>query len=287
MRVLITGGTGFTGRYMHAELSANGYEVTNLQCNLMDYVDLEAEVHRLQPNYVVHLAGIAFVAHQTPMDFYETHVLGTLNLLKALATKGGSDLRKVLLASSANVYGNSIAGQYTESTPLKPANDYAVSKLAMEYMSWLWREKLPIVIARPFNYTGVGQSDDFLLPKLVRHFKEKQPSIALGNTFVKRDFSDVRDVVYAYRGLLEASDSKGAVNVCSEHLYSVDDVLAILRDISGHNIQVTVNEQFVRRGEVPVLYGSCERLRQITGNYVPCPLRDTLQWMLDADGTLA
>lgn len=282
MKVLLTGGSGFTGRYMSEELSARGYQVVNLRSRLLDAQGIAVEVAQVEPDYVVHLAGIAFVAHKTPMDFYETHVLGTLNLLKALADCGGGRIKKVLLSSSANVYGNSVAGQYSEATPLKPANDYAVSKVSMEYMAWLWREKLPIVIARPFNYTGIGQSESFLLPKLISHFQNKARSIALGNTYVKRDFSDVRDIVLAYRCLLENDESKGAVNVCSETLYSVEDVLGELKVISGHELEVTVNPQFVRKDEVPVLYGDCSKLRSILGRYAPRPLNETLRWMYEA-----
>lgn len=278
MKVLITGLSGFTGRYMADELSAHGHEVIGLSANLLDAPALNDEVKTIVPDAVVHLAGIAFVAHKTAMDFYNTHVQGTLNLLSALANLP-HPIQKVLLASSATVYGNSVEGQYSENTPLKPANDYSVSKLAMEYMAWLWREKLPIVIARPFNYTGVGQSANFLLPKVVAHFQAKKPEIELGNIQVWRDFSDVRDVVAAYRKLLESPESKGAINVCSETVYSVGDVLGILQELAGYKITVRVNPQFVRHDEVKILYGSCAKLRSLIGDYNPRPLKETLQWM--------
>lgn len=291
-RLLITGISGFTGHYVQEEFRSHGWEVFGcgsreseqpgyFQADLLRTETLQAMVAEVQPHAVVHLAGIAFAAHRHPIDFYNTHVHGTLNLLDALAAKAGN-LQKVLLASTANVYGNTRPGVYDEAAPLKPFNDYGVSKLAMEYMAWLWREKLPIVIARPFNYTGVGQAEHFLLPKIIRHFKEKAPRIELGNLHVRRDYSDVRNVAAAYRRLVECSDSKGAINVCSGNAYSVHAVLEMVSEISGHRLEVAVNPAFVRAGEVELLSGSHERLEKTVGPIEWIPFRDTLRWMLEA-----
>lgn len=291
-RLLITGIAGFTGHYVREEFFSHGWEVFGcgsresvqpgyFQADLLRPETVHAMVAEVQPHAVVHLAGIAFAAHRQPIDFYNTHVLGTLNLLDALAARTGN-LQKVLLASTANVYGNTKPGVYDEAAPLKPFNDYGVSKLAMEYMAWLWREKLPIVIARPFNYTGVGQAEHFLLPKIIKRFKEKAPRIELGNLHVRRDFSDVRNVATAYRKLVESPEAKGAINVCSGDAYSVHEVLEMVSEISGHSLGVAVNPDFVRAGEVELLYGNREKLEKTVGLIEWIPLRDTLRWMLEA-----
>jgi nucleoside-diphosphate-sugar epimerase len=289
-RLLITGIAGFTGQYVREEFLLHGWEVFGcgsresalpgyFQVDLLHAETVHAMVAQVQPHAVVHLAGIAFAAHRHPIDFYNTHVLGTLNLLDALAAKAGP-LQKVLLTSTANVYGNTTAGLYDEAAPLKPFNDYGVSKLAMEYMAWLWREKLPIVIARPFNYTGVGQAAHFLLPKIIKHFKEKAPLIELGNLHVSRDYSDVRRVACAYRKLVECPEAKGAVNVCSGNAYSVHEVLEMVSRISGHSLEVVVNPAFVRANDVKTLYGDPTKLRGLIGAWETPPLEDTLRWML-------
>jgi len=291
-RLLITGISGFTGYYVREEFAARGWEVFGCgsreyampgyyQADLLSEQALRGMLAEVQPQAVVHLAGIAFAAHRQPIDFYNTHVQGTLNLLNAL-TASCTGLQKVLLASTSNVYGNTKAGVYDETAPLKPFNDYGVSKLAMEYMAWLWRDKLPIVIARPFNYTGVGQAEHFLLPKIIKHFKERRARIELGNLHVRRDYSDVRNVAEAYFRLVECPVAKGAVNVCSGHAYSVHEVLEMMTEISGHRLQVAVNPEFVRRGEVELLYGSHEKLETIAGPMDWIPLGDTLRWMLDS-----
>lgn len=293
-RLLITGINGFTGRYVRDEFLKSGWEVYGCgasptaelpnycQADLLDPKSLEDVVVRVQPHAVVHLAGIAFAAHRHPIDFYAIHVQGTLNLLSTL-DKHGVGLEKVLLASTANVYGNSVAGIFVESSPLKPFNDYGVSKLAMEYMAWLWREKLPIIIVRPFNYTGVGQAPQFLLPKIVDHFRRRERVIELGNLDVRRDFSDVRNVASAYRRLVEHPEAKGAVNVCSGVPYSVKDVLAMATQIAGYEIEVNVNPAFLRPGEVDLLCGSHARLEEMVGVIDWIPLQETIQWMMSIE----
>src|SRR3990167_2090125 len=292
-RALITGIHGFTGRYMAAELESNGYEVIGLgsqpgneagyyQADLTDADALRAVLADIQPDVVVHLAALAFVGHGDANAFYQVNLLGTRNLLEAIAACGKLP-ECVLLASSANVYGNASEGMLNELTAPAPANDYAVSKLAMEYMASLWRERLPIVVARPFNYTGVGQSDNFSLPKIVSHFRRKAAKIELGNLDVWRDFSDVRAVVRAYRGLLEVKPLGQTVNVCSGHAHSLREVLWMCQSITGLDMQVEVNPAFVRASEVKTLCGDASRLRSLLGSWQTPPLADTLRWMLTAD----
>ena len=284
---LVTGQRGFTGRYVTSELERAGYTVVGLSHGTAtgtDAVDIRSRqevidaVASITPEVVVHLAAIAFVAHGDAEDIYRSNVLGTRNLLEALAASARRP-RSVLLASSANVYGNSENEVLTESVSPAPANDYAVSKLAMEYMAQLWRDRLPLIVARPFNYTGVGQSGNFLLPKIVSHFKRGERTIELGNINVARDFQDVRFVANAYRRLVELGDVDGPVNLCSGQSYSLMDVIRMMQEIAGYEIEVRVNPAFVRANEVARLTGSNERLAGLIGSLDVIPLRETLQWM--------
>jgi nucleoside-diphosphate-sugar epimerase len=289
-RALITGIHGFTGRYMAAELQANGYEVIGLgshpsddagyhQVDLTDGPRLRALLAAVQPDVVVHLAALAFVGHGVADAFYQVNLIGTRNLLEAIAACGKT-LDCVLLASSANVYGNASEGLLSETTSPAPANDYAVSKLAMEYMASLWHDRLPIVITRPFNYTGVGQAENFLLPKIVSHFRRKAEKIELGNLDVWRDFSDVRALVQAYRGLIEAKPLGQTVNVSSGRTYSLREVIAMCSAITGHQLQVEVNPAFVRANEVKTLCGDNSKLRSLVSGWQTPALDETLGWML-------
>lgn len=290
-RVLITGIKGFTGRYVAAELERHGWEVCGIgsheeagdtryrRVDLLDTTGLRTVIAEVQPDAVVHLAAIAFVGHGDADAFYTVNLIGTRNLLAALAECGKTP-ECVLLASSANVYGNATEGVLGEAAPANPANDYAVSKLAMEYMARLWMDKLPIVIARPFNYTGVGQSESFLLPKIVGHFRRGEEVIELGNLDVWRDFSDVRAVAEAYRRLLETAPAGATVNVCSGRTHSLREVISMAEEICGRPISVQVNPAFVRANEVKSLCGDASRLRSIIGDWTTPPLVETLRWML-------
>ncbi|MCC4614627.1 GDP-mannose 4,6-dehydratase [Xanthomonas campestris pv. asclepiadis] len=300
-RVLISGASGFTGRYMTQQLKEQGCTVIGVgtrsdaagtgstdefwPMDLRDAADVARAVAQAQADYVVHLAAVAFVGHGDADDFYRVNLLGTRNLLQALAASQHRPER-VLIASSANVYGNATEGVIDESVTPAPANDYAVSKLAMEYVASLWRERLPLVIARPFNYTGVGQATNFLIPKIVSHFASRASSIELGNTEVWRDFGDVRSVVLAYRKLLQAPAAEGqTVNVCSGVANSLGDIIRICSKITGHDIDVQVNPAFVRQNEVRKLLGSNARLQKLIGDWQSLALEDTLRWMLEAAST--
>lgn len=290
-RVLVTGINGFTGCYVEQEFQKHGWEVFGLvqhpelgrtncyTANLLEPDSIQRAVREIRPTAVVHLAGIAFVAHGDVKAIYETNLLGTRNLLQALS-ESPQIPQKVLVASSANIYGNAKSGQITEETPMDPANDYAVSKVAMEYLAKLYASKMNLILARPFNYTGVGQSPMFLIPKIVEHFREQRESIELGNLDVARDFSDVRFVATAYRKLIESVNETLAVNVCSGTHYSLSQVLELAEQISGHRMQVKVNPAFVRANEVKILWGSSEKLHSLVGTIPRPSLRETLAWML-------
>jgi nucleoside-diphosphate-sugar epimerase len=289
-RALITGLHGFTGYYMARELTAAGYHVYGtvmpgdetgpdvFTVDLNDRAALAAMIDQTRPDVVIHLAGIAFVANNDAEKMYRVNVVGTRNLLEALA-HGPHKPSCVLLASSANIYGNAAVPVIDESVAPAPANDYAVSKLAMEYMARLWMDKLPIVIARPFNYTGVGQNENFLLPKIVSHFRKGARRIELGNLAVARDFSDVRMVAKSYRRLLAAAPSGEVFNICSGHSHSLESLIDMMSDIAGYHIDVHVNPAFVRANEVLTLSGSNAKLVSTIGAIEAAPLVETLRWM--------
>ena len=290
---LITGVEGFTGRYLARELSLRGHSVAGIGLNpcpanlqlqqykQVDLSDLDATavaVSAIRPDQVFHLAGVSHVQGSSDA-IYRVNVAATRNLLAALAALE-TPPAFTMLASTANLYGNA-SGVLDETTVPAPRNDYAVSKLAMEYMANIWRDRLPITIVRPFNYTGRGQTTAFLIPKLVRHFREKRPLIELGNIDVVREFGDVRDVAAFYARLADVKAPWGPFNICSGIGYSLNNVLEILQAMTENYPEIRINQAFVRPNEVHTLIGSPDRLEACIGPLRTRDLKSTLQWMLE------
>ena len=290
-RVFITGSEGFTGRYVTEEFKRAGWEVWGaglqpkpeqpryLQIDLLKPETLQPIATTVQPDIVIHLAAMAFVAEDDANSFYQVNLIGTRNLLEVLSA-AKSPPECTIVASSANVYGNSTLEVLSEDSPTNPANDYAVSKLAMEYLARTYMDRLGIVITRPFNYTGVGQSSRFLIPKIVEHFKARAPVIELGNIDVARDFSDVRDVARYYYKLAEAKPLGEIINLCSGKSISLLRCLDVASELSSHEIKVTVNPSFLRDNEVTRLAGDRQKLDQLVGVSSPQKFEETLRWMI-------
>ena len=290
-KVVITGIDGFTGVYLEELLLNAGYDVYGLvyptngkkkhiPCNIAVKGDVVSALTTIQPDYIMHLAGISFVPHQDVSQIYNINLVGTLNILDALQEIGLKP-EKIVLASSANVYGNPSAGVIDETVCPVPVTHYANSKLAMEFMARTYFDRLNILITRPFNYTGVGQGGQFLVPKIVNHFREGKRSIELGNIDVIRDFSDVRSVVEVYKKLMECVASSEIVNVCSGSGISLTEIINTMNTMAGYNIAITINSNFVRKNEIAKLIGSCEKLVSLIGDVQTYSFNDTLRWMFE------
>lgn len=294
-RALITGAAGFTGMHLCDYLEGQGYEVLGLQRpgatlsdendsrflvgDILDKDTMVDLIRQFDPTHVFHLAAIAFVAHGEPVDIYRVNVLGTEMLLSALAEAAPS-LEKVVLASSANVYGNPTTPKVSETALPAPVNHYGCSKLSMEHIARTYLDRLPITIARPFNYTGPGQDPKFLVPKMVAHFRENRRTIELGNLDVTRDISDVRDVV-RYYGALAAEGVVGEVyNLCRGEGIQLRDIISMLEDICGYKIDIQVNPAFVRASDIKVLIGDGTRLQSLQTGTPAYSYRQTLTDML-------
>ena len=295
--LLITGSQGFTSIYLRDVFLKEGYAVWGLVKNnprewevaadITDKVALRDAIANIAPSYVIHLAGVSNVVHENSSALYAINCLGTLNLLDVLQEKN-IEIKKIILASSAYVYGNykheeneKEANLISETVCPKPINHYAMTKLSMEYMALSLYPNLPIVITRPFNYTGFGQQNYVLVPKILHHFVTKAPKILLGNTHVYREFNDVRMVVEAYKGLLHHAEPGTLVNICSGKSYSLKEILTLCSEISQHTLDVERDEKLVRKNEPSHLSGDPTLLHSIVPN-LPCySLEDTLRWMYD------
>lgn len=283
---LLTGAGGFSGPFVAESLRRRGFFVDELRradnngLDLRDRKGLDDFLRQKSYECVVHLAGVSNVQHDEVEEIYTANLLGTRNLLAAIHASGWTP-KVVILASSAHVYGTTTRENPIEEVEnFNPSSDYAVSKAAMEYVAAMWLKKLPVTITRPFNYTGVGQSTNFVVSKIVEHFRNGAERIKLGNIDAERDISDVRDVAEAY-AMLAASPSPGTVfNICSGRSTSIRNVIDACRQITGRDVVVECDQTLMREGEVNRLAGSNEHLLRKYPSLSFRPLQETLTWML-------
>lgn len=280
-KVLITGAHGFTGTYVQQMLAENGFTTVCLEADITNREALFAEIAHVKPDYVMHFAAISFAGESNADEIYRVNVAGSVNLLDALVAQA-HPVKQVVMASSATVYGNVRDSVLVESLCPKPINHYGCSKLAMEHMAQNYFDKLPIVISRPFNYTGVGHGAKFLIPKIVQAYRSNANSLELGNLNVYREFNDVRDVCSIYLDLLLCEERSLTVNICSGRVVSLHRILELMESIAGYKIDVTVNPAFVRANEIVSLAGDCEGLVRVVSPSFKYGIEDTLRWMYEA-----
>lgn len=298
MRALVTGASGFVGRYLTQRLAqegdvfgaggphdGNGY----LPVDLRDVDSLNAAFDIAQPDAVFHLAAQAFVprAIEAPAETYETNVMGTANILAAMRSWQERSKRRARLVyvSSAEVYGVQPPERMPieESRAANPSNPYAASKAAAEalVLGEVRSYGVDAVITRAFNHIGPGQNARFVVPSFAKQLSEiargAEPVLHVGNLEPKRDFLDVRDVVEAYAVLAGSGASGEIYNVCSGTAISVQDILGELIRIAHVPVEVREDPSRMRPADVPVLYGSNVKLRSATGWSPRIALRQTLQ----------
>ena len=290
-KVLITGIDSFTGVHLSSYLENSGYDVygTSLDksdtkkyiCDITKKDDIKKVLNQIKPDYLIHLSGISFAAHGNNEDFYKVNTIGTINILDAFLELNLNP-EKIILVSSATVYGNQGLEVLDESLCPMPANHYGASKYSMECLVKGYFEKLPIIITRPFNYTGVGQAEQFLIPKIVKHFKEKKDVIELGNLHVEREFNDISLVCEVYKKLLESQSKSEVVNIASNRGIKLLDVISVMNNMVNYEIKVEVNPEFIRKDEIKSLTGSNAKLFSLIGNIEQKEFKQTLKEMLEA-----
>jgi nucleoside-diphosphate-sugar epimerase len=292
MRVLVTGAEGFVGRHLIEVLRDGGHAVTatartqtepheGIPFTAIELGRAEAWrdlVVRVRPDAVVHLAGLT--GHPDPGELYRVNVVGTEVLLQAIASVEGVR-PSVLLASTSAVYGDQTLPLIDETAPTLPVSHYGLTKLAMEQVARLHAATLPIRIVRPFNVIGRGQNEAFLIPKVVAHFVKRAPSIELGNLKPERDFIDVRDAVEVLATLTAIEPvAFDVVNLCSGVGTSVERIVTLLSELTGHELEVRVNPAFVRKNETWRIVGDNRKVLGLTGRPLRFTLRETLLWMV-------
>jgi GDP-4-dehydro-6-deoxy-D-mannose reductase len=287
VRSLITGGRGFVGAWLADHLRSLGDHVVAIdqEVDVTDPAALLAALSEAEPDAVYHLAALTHVGQSwdEPLRVLEVNVIGTGAVLAA-ARECGTNPR-VLVTSSAEVYGavtDPTRLPLTEASPTAPLTPYAASKLAGEALvaqAFLGHSQ-HVITVRPFNHIGPGQTPNFAVPALAKRIVEADrrgaSTIPVGNLSARRDFTDVRDVVRAYRLLIESGQPGEVYNVCSGQDVEIREIADGLLRLAGTSLEFDTDPTLVRPVEVPVLRGDPGRLIQATGWKPEIRLEDTL-----------
>ena len=298
MVVLITGASGFVGRYVFEELSRHGHQAVRTDiagdvdttADLLNEEETRALISGVKPDAVIHLAGQASVAlsWEKPKQTETLNVHTTLNLLQAIAHVNKAI--RLLVIGSSDQYGKTLQDHcsITEDMPCRPMNPYAVSKLAQEQMALAVarHHQLDVLCTRSFNHIGPGQKPGFVVPDfsqgIVAIERGAEPVLKVGNLSVYRDFSDVRDIARAYRLLIESGRSGEVYNIGSGRLVKIDELLQTLIGMSGASVRIEVDSQRLRTHDIKHAACDYQKLSTDTGWEPQIPLqeslKDTLEW---------
>jgi GDP-4-dehydro-6-deoxy-D-mannose reductase len=295
VKVLITGGSGFVGRYLAAHCAEQGDGVVTLDRSGDEPIDItdreatHAALAKHEPEVVYHLAALSHVGDSwsDPSAVYRVNIEGTAHVLDAARAAA---VRRVVVVGSAEEYGRVDAADLPlrEDAPLRPTTPYGVSKIAASYLALqaYLAYGLDVIRVRAFSHTGPGQSDRFLVPALAGRVaaaeREQRDEIRAGSLDPVRDLSDVRDVVRAYRLLAEHGTAGAVYNVCSGSGVSVREIADHLLAAARRPLRITVDPDLVRPVEVPRLVGDASRLRADTGWRPAYGLDETLAAVLEA-----
>lgn len=284
VRAYVTGGSGFVGAWLRTHLEERGDLVAAPEIDVTDANALKVSVTEFQPEAVYHLAAISNVGESwgAPERTFVVNAVGTLHLLEACRLV--SPVPRVLLVCSAEVYGAVQPADLPigEDHPLRPVTPYAVSKVAAEYLGLqaYLAHRLPVIRVRAFNHVGPGQAPNFIVSSLARQIaqaeREGGSKLRVGNLTPRRDFTDVRDVVRAYRLLIERGVAGEVYNVCSGTDVAIEALAQRMLLLAGADLEVWSDPELVRAVEVPVLRGDPGRLHGATGWKPEIALEDTL-----------
>lgn len=236
---------------------------------------------RVRPKVIVNLAAISSPGEADYRRLYEVNAFGVQSLLDALVNSGFDG--RFIMASSANIYGNNTTSVISETDIVDPVNHYSYSKWLAERFCAASGGQFHTTITRSFSCIGVGQRPQFLLPKIVRHFRERASVIELGNINVRRDFVDIRDAVKVYRRLMTVENPPDLLHIASNRTWSISQIINLLTEITGHRIDVRVNPAFIRPNDLLFQQGDDARMRAL-GVVCQYDMIDTLRWMYEISG---
>jgi GDP-4-dehydro-6-deoxy-D-mannose reductase len=308
MRIFLTGATGFAGSHLVDLLLAEGHQIFALvhdatshqqlpdnslveaiPGDLLQLSTLKRLVNDVKPDAIYHLAGQAYPAlsWKNPALTLAVNAGGTANILEAAVAYGRP---RVVIVTSAEIYGlvSKEMLPLTEQATPQPRHPYGISKLAAGQLATIYWEhhQLPVIEARPFNHIGPRQMTGFVVPDFASQLAaiklgQKTARMSVGNLEAQRDFTDVRDVTRAYTALAEEGHPGEAYFICSGQPVAIYDLLMMLTEMIGVDVEVVFDPARMRPSDTPCLYGSFAKINAHTGWQPEISLQRSLQDTLD------
>ena len=312
MQVLITGITGFAGSHLADYILDNmpdakvfgmirwrsrmeniqhiEDQIQLVEGDLKDMASIKKCLVEVQPDRIFHLAAQSFVptSWNCPAETFAINAVGQINMFEAILSLGISP--NIQIAGPSEEYGlvNSDEVPMKETNPLRPLSPYAVSKVAQDFLGWQYFKSygMKVVRTRGFNHTGPRRGEVFICSNFAKQIveietKKRDPIIYVGNLEAKRDFTDVRDMVRAYWLSLEKGEEGEVYNLGTGIVYSMQEILDMLLDISNVDVKIEVDPERLRPSDVPVLLSDSSKFRQLTGWEPKIPLSKSLQDLLE------
>jgi len=304
-KIIVTGANGFTGKYLMQELATHGFSVVGTwhkqspefkikynwqQTDLMEYESCEQLIYKINPDAVIHLAAQNSVpkAIENPKDTIYTNVLGTANLLEAIR-KSNKNIRFILSSSAAVYYSNKVERAISEDMSVLPCNMYSLTKYIQEQLAERYRTdyNMNIICTRPFNYSGYLQEESCFIPNLCRQMSliasgKQEARLNIGNLHISRDFLDVRDVVKAYRFLLENDVPNGIYNISSGKATKLQDIVNYLCNKLKIKVELYTDQSLIRKNDIRYICGDAAKIKAATKWTVNYTIFDTVDWIYES-----
>jgi len=304
-KVLIFGCGGFVGEYLTKEFTSHGYKVIgadifiaddslkNLvemfyKVDLLEFNEVKKLICDCMPDYIINLAAVSSVgaSWEIPQRTVDVNVKGSLNILEAVRAAGFAP--KILLIGSSEEYSISDT-KISEDYSINANNPYGISKVMQEQFAKLYRQEygMQIITTRTFNHTGIGQPEKFAIPSFVKqvakiHSRRENGVISVGNLAAKRDLGDIRDMVSAYRMILESSTSKSVFNVGSGNCYRMEEILKYIISLTPQRIEIKIDKDKLRPLDNPVIWCDNSLIREEIGWEPQYSVFDAINMMFES-----